>query len=116
MARAMVRRSTSSSVRIPSSGRGGGERRRAMRHELLGEVFHAYMRQARERHGAIHAVLELANVPRPVVAEKRRRHVRGEVHLAASRLRRELLEEVRCESQHVAVPLAQRPEPESSRR
>ena len=53
----------------------------SVRSDLLRQVFGAEMVEPSERDRALQAVLELADVPGPVVSEEKRRDLRGEVNL-----------------------------------
>ena len=62
----------------------------------------------RHRHRGLHAVVELANVSRPLVGHQARRDFGRQLELSNPVARRVLDEEMPGELEHVVVPLSQR--------
>ena len=97
--------STSSSGRtVPRVATGIGKRLA----DLLGQVLELDATSARERDGALHGVLELAHVARPLVAQELIGGARGEARDLALHPQRRVREQHPGERQDVVPALAQR--------
>ena len=76
--------------------------------DLLGQVLELHAAAARERDGALHGVLELAHVARPLVAQQLIGGARGEAGDLALHAQRRVREQHPRERQDVVAALAQR--------
>src|SRR4029079_1436235 len=85
----------------------GGDRRRERMANLLGQILDLHATAARERDRALHCVLELSHVARPLVAEELIGGAGGEAENLTCHAQRSVREQHPRERQHVVSALAQ---------